>query len=109
MTTETIKRISSCGDIRVLGIPSMDTSLLHEVFRDRHFGCWDTDGILHPNRFCTQFNWKRQGLYLNIQYTRPGIADILAVVIGDECYECFLKILDRFSRESLLVFQGVTA
>jgi hypothetical protein len=95
------------GNIRILALPSMDTRLLHEVFRDCFFGCWDTDGVLHPNQHCTQFNWKRQGLYLNAQYTGPGIADILAVITKDESYERFLRILDRLSRRPLPVFQEV--
>ena len=100
------------GNIRILGLPSMDTRLLHEVFRDRYFGCWDTKGgVLHPNKSCTQYNWKHQGLFLNVQYLRTGqgIADFLAVVIGDECHERFLRILFRLSRRPLPVFQGVLA
>jgi len=87
----------------------VSTHLLNEVFKDRYFGCWDTNGILHPNKTSTQYNWSRQGLFLNVQYTRRGIADFLAVVIGDESYERFLRILNGLSRRPQSVFERVTA
>lgn len=97
----------SRGNIQFLGLPSIDTRLLNEVFKDRFFGVWDTDGILHPNKSCTQYNWRRQGLFLNVQYIRKGVADILAVITKDESYERFLRIISRLSRKPLSVFQGV--
>ena len=97
----------SRGNIRIFALPSVGTRLLDEVSRNRFFGFWDTDGVLHPNRHCTQYNWKDQGLFLNVQYLSMGIADVLAVIIKDESYERFLRILDRLSRRPLPVFQGV--